>query len=63
MPAYPRRLAALAVFGVFALFSPLTGAFSRSATVLGVPVLPVYLFAVWTLLVLVAWGIFRGRGA
>jgi hypothetical protein len=53
-------MASLAVLGALALFSPMVGAFSHAATFLGVPVLPVYLFGVWALLVVLAW-LFSGR--
>ena len=50
-----RRLAALFVIGVAALYPPLLGAFNRPASFLGVPLLPFYLFSVWGALVVVAW--------
>ena len=50
-----RRLAALFVIGIAALYPPLLGAFNRPASFLGIPLLPLYLFAVWGALVLVAW--------
>ncbi len=50
-----RRLAALFVIGVAALYPPLLGAFNRPASFLGVPLLPLYLFSVWGALVVVAW--------
>lgn len=55
-----RRLAALFVIGIAALFSPLLGAFNRSASFLGIPVLPLYLFAVWGALIVVSWILGRG---
>ena len=57
-----RPLAALLVFGLVLLLSPLVGAFSRADTVLGVPLLPAYLFTSWALLVIGAWLLTRGRG-
>lgn len=50
-----RRLTALFVVGLIALYSPLLGAFNRAGSFLGIPVLPLYLFSVWFLLVLASW--------
>ncbi|MDD2898623.1 MAG: hypothetical protein PHI31_07895 [Desulfuromonadaceae bacterium] len=50
-----RRLAALFVIGVAALYPPFLGAFNRPGSVLGIPLLPLYLFSVWGALVVVAW--------
>lgn len=50
-----RRLAALFVIGVAALYPPLLGAFNHRASFLGIPLLPLYLFTVWGTLVVVAW--------
>ncbi|HIJ89123.1 MAG TPA: hypothetical protein HPP97_15815 [Desulfuromonadales bacterium] len=50
-----RRLAALFVVGVAALYPPLLGAFNRPASFLGIPLLPLYLFTVWGTLVVGAW--------
>lgn len=55
-----RRLAALFAVGLTALFPPLLGAFNRPGSLLGVPILPLYLFAVWGALVLVCWVLTRG---
>ena len=55
-----RRLAALFVIGVAALYPPLLGAFNRPGSFLGIPVLPLYLFTVWGALVLVGWLLGRG---
>ncbi|MBC7962830.1 MAG: hypothetical protein H7Y05_07790 [Steroidobacteraceae bacterium] len=55
-----RRLAALFVIGVAALYPPLLGAFNRPGSFLGIPVLPLYLFTVWSALVLVGWLLGRG---
>jgi len=57
-----RRLAALLVFGLILLLSPLVGAFSRPVTVLGLPLFPAYLFASWAALVAGAWLLTRRRG-
>lgn len=56
-----RGLAALFVVGTAALLSPLVGAFNRHEPVAGLPLLPVYLFAVWGALVLGAWLLTRRR--
>ena len=50
-----RKLPALFVIGVAALYPPLMGAFNRPASVLGIPLLPLYLFTVWGTLVAGAW--------
>jgi len=55
MDLISRRLAALFVVGIAALYSPLLGAFNRPASFLGIPILPLYLFTVWGALVLVGW--------
>ena len=60
MDTYSRRLAALFVIGIAALFSPLLGAFNRPASFLGIPILPLYLFAVWGALIVVSWILSRG---
>jgi hypothetical protein len=60
MDKYSRRLAALFVIGISALFSPLLGAFNRPASFLGIPILPLYLFAVWGALIVVSWILSRG---
>ncbi|MEM8599500.1 MAG: hypothetical protein AAGF99_06245 [Bacteroidota bacterium] len=57
-----QRLTALFVLGALLLNYPLLTLASRAETVLGVPVLYVYLFAVWTGLVgLAAWTVERRR--
>jgi len=55
-----RRLGALFVVGIVALFPPLLGALNRSGSLLGIPILPLYLFTVWVALVLVGWLLTRG---
>jgi hypothetical protein len=55
-----RRLAALFVMGVVILYPPLLGAFNRPGTLLGIPVLPLYLFTAWGALVLAGWLLSRG---
>jgi len=55
-----RRLAALFALGIVALFPPLLGAFNRPGSLFGIPILPLYLFTVWTALVLVCWLLSRG---
>lgn len=54
-----RRLAALFAVGLAALFPPLLNAFNRPASLLGIPLLPLYLFTVWGALVLVGWLVAR----
>lgn len=54
------RLAALFAVGLLALFPPLLGAFNRPGSFLGIPILPLYLFTAWTLLVLLGWLLARG---
>jgi hypothetical protein len=60
MDTTSRRLAALFVIGIAALFSPLLGAFNRSASCFGIPLLPLYLFATWGALVVIGWLVSRG---
>jgi hypothetical protein len=55
-----RRLAALFVIGIAALYPPLLGAFNRPASFFGIPVLPLYLFTAWGALVVVGWILSRG---
>ena len=55
-----RRLAALFVAGLAALYPPLLGAFNRPGSLLGIPILPLYLFTVWGALVLASWLLSRG---
>ena len=54
------RLASLFAVGLMALFPPLLGAFNRPGSFLGIPVLPLYLFTAWTVLVLGGWLLSRG---
>jgi len=56
-----RRLAALFVIGIAALCPPLLVAFNRSDSFLGIPILPLYLFTVWTALVAFSWIVGRGE--
>lgn len=55
-----RRLAALFAVGVLLLFPPLLGIFNRPGSLLGVPILPLYLFTVWGALLLTGWLASRG---
>jgi hypothetical protein len=55
-----RRLVALFAVGLMALFPPLLGAFNRQGSLMGIPILPLYLFAVWGALVLICWLLSRG---
>jgi hypothetical protein len=51
-----QRLTALAFVGLLLFFSPLTGVFDRPVTLRGIPLLPLYLFSAWALLIaLSAW--------
>jgi hypothetical protein len=54
------RLAALFVVGVVVLYPPLLGAFNRPESLLGIPILPLYLFTSWGALVLASWLLTRG---
>ncbi len=60
MDVSARRLVALLVLGVVLILSPLVGAFNRPEAVLGLPLLPAYLFGCWGLLILGAWLLTRG---
>ncbi len=60
MDKIAQRLAALFAFGLLALFPPFLGAFNRPGSLFGLPILPLYLFAIWGVLVLVAWALTRG---
>ena len=60
MIATSHRLAALFAVGLLALFPPLLGAFNRPGSFLGIPILPLYLFTAWTVLVLLGWLLSRG---
>ncbi|MFZ2947856.1 MAG: hypothetical protein WA003_00095 [Desulfuromonadaceae bacterium] len=55
-----RRLAALFVICIAALYPPLLVAFNRSVSFLGIPLLPLYLFTTWGMLVLISWLLSRG---
>jgi hypothetical protein len=55
-----RRLAALFAVGLVALYPPLLGAFNRPGSLFGIPLLPLYLFTVWSALVLVCWVLTHG---
>lgn len=55
MEVTTHRLAALFVVGIAALFPPLLGAFNRPGSFLGIPILPLYLFTAWSVLVLIGW--------
>lgn len=61
MDVTSRRLAALFAVGLVALFPPLLGMFNRPGSLLGIPNLPLYLFTVWTVLVVVGWALTRGE--
>lgn len=60
MDVKSRRLAALFAVGLVALFPPLLGTFNRPGSFMGIPILPLYMFAVWGALVLTSWALTRG---
>ena len=60
MEVTSHRLAALFAVGLVALFPPLLGAFNRPGSFLGIPILPLYLFTTWGVLVLLGWLLTRG---
>ena len=53
------RLLALAIFGVLAFNYPLLSLFDRPALVWGIPLLYLYLFSVWALLLLLLYRVMR----
>jgi len=57
-----QRLVGVFALGLLLLFSPIVVLFDRAAELAGVPLSYVYLFGVWTLLVLLAAWITEGRG-
>ena len=59
MDVTSRRLAALFTLGLLAFFPPGIGAFNLQRTVLGIPLLPFYVFAVWAVFVVAAWLVVR----
>lgn len=56
-----RRLAALFVVGIVILLPPLLLAFNRPGICWGIPILPLYLFSAWGVLVLIGWILSRGE--
>lgn len=60
MDSVRRRLVALFVAGLAAFYSPVLVAFNRREELWGIPLMPLYLFAVWTGLVLAAALLIRG---
>lgn len=56
-----QRLAGLFLVGLLLLFSPLLGLFEGPAHWRGIPLLYLYLFGVWALLIAAAAWIVRGR--
>lgn len=56
------RLVALFLLGVLLLFPPVLEAFNRPVRVLGLPVLYLYLFAAWALLILLTAVVARRIG-
>lgn len=57
-----QRLAAVFLGGVLLLYSPLVALFDGRRDWLGVPVLYLYLFGVWTLFIAVTAWVVGGRG-
>lgn len=55
-----RRLAALFIIGIAALYPPVLEAFNRPDSFLGMPLLPLYLFTAWGALVVASWLLGRG---
>lgn len=55
MNVISNRLAALFAMGLVALYSPLLGAFNQPGTLLGIPILPLYIFSVWGAVVMASW--------
>ncbi|MBI5017741.1 MAG: hypothetical protein HZB55_19900 [Deltaproteobacteria bacterium] len=53
------RLAALFVLGLLVFFSPIVIAVNRPVGIFGFPLFPLYLFACWSALILLAWWIAR----
>jgi hypothetical protein len=53
------RLAALFVLGLLLFFSPIVVAVNQPVGIFGLPLFPLYLFASWTALIVVAWWIAR----
>lgn len=60
MTSTSRRLAALFVIGIAALFPPLLVAFNRPDSLFGIPILPLYLFTTWGALIAISWILGRG---
>jgi hypothetical protein len=50
-----RRVTALSVFGLMLFGPPLIVAVNRQATVAGWPLVPLYIFGAWTLVVVLAF--------
>ncbi|GAB4268237.1 MULTISPECIES: hypothetical protein [Deferrisoma] len=61
MDSGARRLSALFVLGVILFFSPLLALFNRPVAVAGVPLLPLYLFLAWAVLLALAPLLLRTR--
>ena len=55
-----RRLAALFAVGILLLYPPLLEIFNRPGSLLGIPILPLYLFTAWCALLLTGWLVSRG---
>ena len=57
-----QRMIGLFLLGVLLLYSPLLSLFDTDAELLGIPVIYIYLFSTWVVLIaLIAWLVERGR--
>jgi hypothetical protein len=56
------RIVSLFLLGLLLFNYPMLALFNVSQTVLGVPVLYAYLFAVWALVIALAAAVIEGRG-
>ena len=55
----PERLVALFLFGVMLMFPPILEVFNQPVRILGVPVLYLYVFAAWAVLIVLVAAIVR----
>ena len=57
-----QRMIGLFLLGVLLLYSPLLSLFDTDAELIGIPVIYIYLFSTWVVLIaLIAWMVERGR--
>jgi hypothetical protein len=56
------RIVALFMFGWLLFTYPVLALFNVTATVAGIPVLYVYLFTAWAVVIAIAAAVFEGRG-